>query len=123
MQRFYLLCAALLGFSAVALGAFAAHGLKGKLPVESLAVLQTGVNYQMWHALALLAVAALLQRQFQRCLLWAGGFFITGSLLFSGSLYVLVLGDWRVGLVTPVGGLCFLLGWLLLAIAALKRAQ
>lgn len=121
MQRFYLVCAALLGFAAVALGAFAAHGLKGRLAPEALAVLQTGVNYQMCHALALLAVVALLQRQWQQLLLWAGGFFLIGTLLFSGSLYLLVLSEWRVGLVTPLGGLCFLLGWLLLAVSALKR--
>lgn len=123
MIRLFVFCAALLGFIGVALGAFAAHGLKARLPAEQLAVLQTGVHYQMLHALALLAVALIALHRPQRLLQLAGSFFLVGVLLFSGSLYLLVLGGWKVGIVTPVGGVSFLAGWACLALSALKLAR
>lgn len=119
MLRVLLLLAALFGFTGVGLGAFAAHGLKGQLSPEYLAVFQTGVHYQMLHALALLALAALWQRLGGRLLAAAGLCFCGGILLFSGSLYALTLtGISALGMITPVGGLMFLVGWFCLGLAA-----
>jgi uncharacterized membrane protein YgdD (TMEM256/DUF423 family) len=119
MFRVLLLLAALFGFTGVGLGAFAAHGLKGQLSAEYLAVFQTGVHYQMLHALALLALAALWQRLGGSLLTAAGVCFCVGILLFSGSLYALTLsGISALGMITPVGGLMFLAGWLCLGLAA-----
>ena len=119
MFRVLLLLAALFGFTGVGLGAFAAHGLKGQLSAEYLAVFQTGVHYQMLHALALLALAALWQRLGGRLLRAAGVCFCVGILLFSGSLYALTLtGIGALGMITPLGGLTFLAGWFCLGLAA-----
>ena len=119
MFRVLLLLAALFCFTGVGLGAFAAHGLKGQLSAEYLAVFQTGVHYQMLHALALLALAALWQRLGGRLLTAAGVCFCVGILLFSGSLYALTLsGISALGMITPVGGLTFLAGWFCLGLAA-----
>ena len=120
MASLFLVFSALFGFSAVALGAFAAHGLKARLTVESLGVFQTGVQYQMYHALALLALVGLSQWLGGKALFnWAGGFWVLGVFLFSGSLYVLALGGPRwLGPVTPLGGLC--LGWVCLGLLAVK---
>ncbi len=119
MMRMLLLLAAMFGFTGVALGAFAAHGLKTQLSADYLAVFQTGVHYQMLHALALLALAALWERLAQRLLLAAGICFCVGILLFSGSLYALTLsGIGALGVITPVGGLMFLVGWACLGLAA-----
>lgn len=119
MMRMLLLLAAVFGFTGVALGAFAAHGLKTQLSADYLAVFQTGVHYQMLHALALLALAALWERLAQRLLLAAGICFCVGILLFSGSLYALTLsGIGALGVITPVGGLMFLVGWACLGLAA-----
>lgn len=119
MFRVLLLLAALFGFTGVGLGAFAAHGLKGQLSAEYLAVFHTAVHYQMLHALALLALAALWQRLGGRLLRAAGVCFCVGILLFSGSLYALTLsGISALGMITPVGGLMFLAGWFCLGLAA-----
>jgi len=119
MTRFFLLAAAIGGFLAVCLGAFAAHSLKSHLDAYELAIWQTGVQYQMYHSLALLAVALVYLHKPSKSLKLAGLAFILGALLFSGSLYALALGAPRwLGAVTPVGGLGFLLGWLALAVAA-----
>ena len=119
MLRVLLLLAALFGFTGVGLGAFAAHGLKGQLSAEYLAVFQTGVHYQMLHGLALLGLAALWQRLGGRLLTAAGVCFCVGILLFSGSLYALTLsGISALGMITPVGGLMFLAGWFCLGLAA-----
>ena len=118
MFRVLLLLAALFGFTGVGLGAFAAHGLKGQLSAEYLAVFQTGVHYQMLHALALLGLAALWQRLGGSLLTAAGVCFCVGILLFSGSLYALTLsGISALGMITPVGGLTFLAGWFCLGLA------
>ena len=124
MLRVFLLLAALAGFSGVALGAFAAHGLKGQLSAEYLAVFQTGVHYQLVHALALFGVALLTERLPGRLLKAAGTLFAVGILLFSGSLYALTLsGLGKLGMITPLGGVCFLAGWLCLALAALRSGR
>lgn len=122
MSRLFVLLAALYGFTGVALGAFAAHGLRGRLSPEYLAVFHTGVLYQLVHALALLGVGVLALRWRSRLLTVAGGLFAGGILLFSGSLYLLTLSGLRVGPVTPLGGVCLLAGWLCLGVAA-WRAQ
>jgi uncharacterized membrane protein YgdD (TMEM256/DUF423 family) len=120
VARFFLMIAAISGFFAVVIGAFTAHGLKKVLAPEMIEVVKTGVQYQMYHALALFLIALWLGHKPDARGLKAGGLaFILGSLLFSGSLYALALGAPRwLGPVTPLGGLCFLLGWLFLLITA-----
>ena len=114
--------AALLGFFAVAVGAFAAHGLKGRLSPEAMAWMQTGVQYHGWHALA-----ALIALVFWRIAPAETGFrlaaiaFLVGVVVFSGSLYVMALTGMRwLGAVTPIGGTAFLLGWIALAHAGFR---
>jgi uncharacterized membrane protein YgdD (TMEM256/DUF423 family) len=105
----------------VALGAFAAHGLKGHLTPELLAVFETGARYQMYHALALCAAAWGWARWRHRLFGIAGGCFIAGIVLFSGSLYLLALTNARaLGMITPLGGLAFLAGWACLALGAFR---
>jgi uncharacterized membrane protein YgdD (TMEM256/DUF423 family) len=120
MQRTFLLAGALAGFVGVAFGAFGAHGLRGRLSPEMLAVFETGVRYQMYHALALMLVAAAASRIESRLVSAAGWLFVTGIVLFSGSLYVLaVTGITVLGAITPLGGVAFLAAWACLAIATL----
>jgi uncharacterized membrane protein YgdD (TMEM256/DUF423 family) len=119
MLRGFLMLAAFFGFTGVALGAFAAHGLKSRLSAEYLAIFHTGVTYQLVHTLALLAVALLATQISGRLMTLAGASFAIGILLFSGSLYLLTLtGVSKLGIVTPFGGLAFLVGWLCLGLAA-----
>ena len=107
---------------AVALGAFGAHALRPRLTPELLAVFETGARYQMYHALAILAAALAYGKWAAAQALWAGWLFTAGILVFSGSLYVLALTGARWwGAVTPVGGLCFLLGWIAFVWAALAE--
>jgi uncharacterized membrane protein YgdD (TMEM256/DUF423 family) len=121
MARLWLLLAAFAGFTGVALGAFAAHGLKTRLSADHLAVFQTGSHYQLIHALALFGVALLAMQAPGRLVNLAGALFALGILLFSGSLYLLALSGYgKFGIVTPFGGLAFLGGWLCLALAALR---
>ncbi|WP_242650320.1 DUF423 domain-containing protein [Alicyclobacillus tolerans] len=119
---FFLAVGAIMAFLAVALGAFAAHGLRQKRDVSELQVFQTGVTYQMYHALAIIGVASLHFWQPQLLTLWVEVCFLVGIILFSGSLYLLT---WtrvkRWGAVTPVGGIFFLLGWALLFVLALQH--
>ena len=122
MIRYGVFIAAIFGALAVLLGAFAAHGLKNTLSVEYLAVLQTGVQYQFIHALALLLVALLAPHRASRALVVSAVFFTLGIILFSGSLYVLVLTPFKPGLITPIGGSLLVFGWLSLAISALRKA-
>ncbi|CAE6887364.1 MAG: DUF423 domain-containing protein [Pseudomonadaceae bacterium] len=120
-MRIWLLLSAISGFTGVALGAFAAHGLKSKLTADYLAVFQTGTHYQMIHALALFGVALLALHMPSRLVTMAGVFFTLGIILFSGSLYALTLsGIGKLGIITPFGGLAFLAGWLCLGLAAWK---
>ncbi len=124
MNNLFLVLAGLNGFIAVSLGAFAAHGLKSMLGPDLLATFQTGVQYHMYHSLALLAVGILvLQFPAQTGLRIAGFLFLAGIIIFSGSLYVLALSGIRwLGAITPIGGVAFLAGWALLAWSML-RAQ
>lgn len=113
------------GVSAVALGAFGAHALRGRIDADALAVWRTAVDYQMWHALALLALAALsTDSRTCRSTAAAAAAFTAGIVIFSGSLYALALGAPRwLGAITPLGGLAFLLGWLLLGWGFLRRSR
>lgn len=123
LLRAPLICGALFALLAVMAGAFGAHGLRDVISERSLEVFQTAVTYQVYHSLALILVAILPIAGLSRHLLGiAAGFFIAGILLFSGSLYLLVLTDMRwVGPVTPVGGLGFMVGWILVAISGFRR--
>lgn len=119
MLRGFLMLAAFFGFTGVALGAFAAHGLKNRLTPEYLAIFHTGVTYQLVHTLALLGVALLATQIPGRLITWAGASFAIGILLFSGSLYlVTITGVSKLGIITPFGGLAFLVGWFCLGLAA-----
>lgn len=123
MIRAFLPLAAFFGLTGVALGAFASHGLRGRLSAEYLAVFQTGVLYQLVHALALFGVALLAMHAPGRLVAAAGASFVGGILLFSGSLYLLTLtGVGKLGMVTPFGGLCFMAGWACLLIAGWRMA-
>jgi uncharacterized membrane protein YgdD (TMEM256/DUF423 family) len=116
MERRLYLLGAIAGFLAVALGAFAGHGLKARLAPDMLAAFETGVRYQMYHAFALFAAAWGLGRWQHRAFELGGGLFVAGIVIFCGSLYALALSAsaW-LGVLTPVGGLAFLAGWLCLA--------
>jgi uncharacterized membrane protein YgdD (TMEM256/DUF423 family) len=120
VDRVFLILAALSGCVGVAAGAFGAHALRERLSVDMLQVFQTGVTYQMYHALALLGVGILLARFSADGSPWltaAGWLFVAGTVLFSGSLYLLSLsGTTWLGAITPLGGVAFLLGWLALAV-------
>ncbi|MBC3950334.1 DUF423 domain-containing protein [Pseudomonas folii] len=119
MVRSFLMLAAFFGFTGVALGAFAAHALKSRLSPEYLAIFHTGVLYQLIHALAILGVAVLAAQLPGRLMTWAGFSFALGIVLFSGSLYMLTLtGISKLGIITPFGGLAFLVGWALLGLTA-----
>ena len=112
---------ALLAGTAVALGAFGAHGLRDRLEPAMLAVFETGVRYHMYHALALLGVAWASERFPGGWTQAAGWLFLAGIVVFGGSLYVLAVSGVRwLGAITPVGGVCFLLGWIALAVGALR---
>ena len=115
-----MLAGALAGLVGVAFGAFGAHGLRGRLSPEMLAVFETGVRYQMYHALALMLTSVAAGRAGGRAIAAAGWLFAAGIVLFSGSLYLLaVTGITGLGAVTPIGGVAFVLGWACLAIAML----
>ena len=116
MMQIFGILGGVFGFLGVALGAFGAHALKGRLTPEDFAIFETGVRYQMYHALALLLVAGFLARGGSGASTLAGWGFTAGILVFSGSLYLLVLtGERWLGAVTPLGGLDFLVGWAALA--------
>ena len=121
-DRLFFLAGTLSSFVAVALGAFAAHGLRARLSPELLATFETGARYQMYHALALLGAAWAYARWPGYAALAAGWLFVAGTILFSGSLYLLALtGERWLGAITPLGGLAFLAGWISLAAAAWPR--
>ena len=120
-DQYWFTAAAFFAFLAVAIGAFASHGLRARLSGDALALVETGARYQMYHALALLGVAYATQRWTSSAGTVAGVLFVAGILLFSGSLYALALSGTRVfGAITPLGGLAFLSGWVALAIAAFR---
>lgn len=120
MTNIFVGLGALAAALAVALGAFGAHGLEGQVSADRLDTFRTGVHYQMYHALALLFVGWAVAQGWGPLLHWAGYCFVAGILIFSGTLYLLVLTDtgW-LGAITPLGGVAFIVGWTLLAWAAL----
>jgi uncharacterized membrane protein YgdD (TMEM256/DUF423 family) len=123
MFKKFLILGSMNAFLAVVLGAFGAHVLKDRLTTDMLAVFQTGVQYQMYHAFALIVVA-LLSKQFSNsaAIGRSGWFFLIGIVLFSGSLYALSLsGITILGAITPLGGIAFLIGWFLLVWGAFKQ--
>ena len=115
---------AILGFFGVAAGALASHGLTGRVPAPRVELFELASQYQIYHALALVLVGALYERWAGRLLLASAGLFLIGTVLFSGSLYALVLTDvsW-ISPLTPIGGTAFLAGWLVLAGAALAARR
>ncbi len=122
MDRFFFIAGSIFGFLGVALGAFAAHGLKAYMDAHLLVTFETGVRYQMYHTFALLVVALAYAKWPRKGLIASGWLFITGIILFSGSLYVLSLSGMRsFGMITPLGGIAFLAGWLCLAWSVLKK--
>lgn len=121
MERTFAAAGAVAALIGVALGAFGAHALQGRLDPADLETFETGVRYQMYHALALLGVAWLATRWPGPATTFAGWAFVAGIVVFSGSLYMLVLtGPRWLGAVTPLGGLAFLAGWVALAWAVLR---
>lgn len=121
MERLFVILGSLSACSAVALGAFAAHGLRSRVAPDLLGTFEVGARYHMYHALALFAVAWVAARWPGGAAPMAGWFFVAGTVIFSGSLYVMVLTGQRwLGAVTPIGGLAFVAGWLLLAWSAVR---
>ena len=121
MGRFFLILAALSGLLSVALGAFGAHALRTRLDDHALKIFHTGVEYQFFHTFALGLVGLLSLRHESSYLRSAGWAFLIGVFLFSGSLYGLTLCKLpKLGMITPLGGTAFLVGWLLLALAIWK---
>jgi uncharacterized membrane protein YgdD (TMEM256/DUF423 family) len=121
MDKLFFAIGSISGFLGVMLGAFGAHALKGRLDAELLATFEVGVRYQMYHALALLAVGWAATRWPGAAVTASGWLFVAGTVIFSGSLYALALSGARwLGAITPLGGLAFLAGWLCLAWAAYK---
>lgn len=117
--RSALLAGAVLGAGAVALGAFGAHALRASLDAAALSTWRTAVDYQFWHALALLCTGLLAQRRSSGPLQVATVAFVAGCLVFCASLYALALGGPRwIGAITPVGGVAFIAGWVALALHA-----
>jgi uncharacterized membrane protein YgdD (TMEM256/DUF423 family) len=121
MHKGFLQTAAIMGLLAVAFGAFGAHGLKQIVPPDALTTFETGVRYQFYHALALLAVGIIYEKFPANLIRYAGICFIAGVILFSGSLYALTavlagdaVGLQKLGIITPFGGLFFIAGWICL---------
>ncbi|AUO11894.1 DUF423 domain-containing protein [Priestia megaterium] len=121
-MKLFLIIGAINAMLAVALGAFGAHGLEGKISEKYLEVWKTGVQYQMFHAMGLFVIAFLLSKFPQSSLLTASGWIMfAGIVLFSGSLYVLSTSGIKVlGAITPLGGVAFIVAWILIVIAAVK---
>ncbi|HTB99179.1 MAG TPA: DUF423 domain-containing protein [Ferruginibacter sp.] len=128
MHKGFIQIAALLGALSIILGAFGAHALKEIFTADLLQVFETAVRYQMYHAFALLAVGILYKEFSNKQIRLAGNFFIAGVILFSGSLYAICFIEYQhlssllwIGAITPLGGLCFIIGWLLLFAGAVKK--
>jgi uncharacterized membrane protein YgdD (TMEM256/DUF423 family) len=121
MDRLLFAAGAISAAIGVGAGAFAAHGLKSRLGPDALAVFETGARYQLFHALGMLAAGWAAARFGTDTATWGGWLLLAGTVLFSGSLYLLALTGVRwLGLVTPFGGVAFIVGWVLLALAALR---
>lgn len=124
LVRASIVAAALTGAAAVVLGAFGAHALRASLDAQSLATWHTAVDYQFWHALALLATGVLARTRASTALRVAAVMFAVGMVLFCGSLYLLALGaPSGFGAITPLGGVAFIVGWLALALHAWRSAE
>ena len=123
MRSVFLFLGAMSALLAVALGAFGAHGLKNILSPELMVTYQTAVNYQMWHALGLIGISFVHQQdQESKLIAWTGWLMFFGILIFSGSLYLLVLLNIKeLGMLTPLGGVSFIVAWALLAIYAAQK--
>ena len=128
MHKIFLIIGTILGGLAVALGAFGAHGLKKLVSPETVATYQTGVQYQMYHALALILVGILTERASNSFLNYAGLLFLAGVVFFSGSLYLIVSMQAMnktiptyIGIITPIGGLFFIIGWILLLLGIIRK--
>lgn len=121
MDRLFTILGAASAFVSVLAGAFGAHALRGRLSPDSLATFETAAKYEMYHALALLAVAWAVTRWPGTLTHWAGWLFVIGTVFFSGSLYALALSGTRwLGAITPFGGVAFLAGWICLGFAAIR---
>jgi len=121
IARLFLSIGSISGALAVMLGAFGAHALKAKLSDKMLANWMTGVEYHFYHTFAILAVGLIAMHVQPRLLSASGWAFVIGIVLFSGSLYVMALtGITKLGAITPIGGLAFIIGWILLAVAVIK---
>jgi len=124
MTKCWVFLAAINGFLAVAAGAFGAHALKSRVSAEMMTVFETGARYHMYHALALLAAGWMASAAPSSVANAAGWSFLIGMILFSGSLYALTFtGRHWLGAITPIGGTALLIGWLLLAAAALRLGR
>jgi uncharacterized membrane protein YgdD (TMEM256/DUF423 family) len=123
VRKIFIIIAATLGALAVILGAFGTHALKAVRTAEQLQTYETGVRYHFYHTAALLITAMLYKEYTNKLLLYAGNLFITGIVLFSGSLYLLsnFSSLKMLGIITPLGGVCFIAGWLLLAAGVFKE--
>ncbi|PLT35916.1 DUF423 domain-containing protein [Bacillus sp. V5-8f] len=120
-MKLFIILGAINAFFAVALGAFGAHGLEGRIPDKYLETWKTGVTYQMFHAAGLLVVGLLSGKMAGQLLTWSGWLMFIGILLFSGSLYVLSVTQIKVlGAITPLGGVSFLAAWVLMILAVNK---
>ena len=121
--KIFLVAGASFGATGVLFGAFGAHGLRSKLSAEMLAIYQTGIQYHMFHAVGLMIIGVVFQWVNNSIyMLWAGSSMVLGILIFSGSLYLLsITGMPWLGSITPIGGLAFLVGWLLFAYAVFKQ--
>ena len=120
-MKIFLILGAINGFLAVALGAFGAHGLEARLNEKQLETWNTAVQYQMFHTFALVAVGMLMAKTQSGSLIWAGWMFFAGILIFSGSLYIYSTTAIKTfAMITPIGGLAFLIGWVLLGVFVLR---
>ncbi len=120
-MKLFILLGVFNGFLAVALGAFGAHGLEGKISEKMILIWEKAVHYQMFHAMALLVIGILLGKDHSTSLATAGWLFFGGIILFSGSLYIYATTAVKTfAMITPLGGFAFLIGWIFLGIAAVK---
>lgn len=130
MQRTFFRTAAFLAMISVILGAFGAHALKEIIPEKTLASFQTATTYMMTHAIALFIVGMMYRHYKNKTMIWSGNFFVMGIIMFSGSIYLRIALSYMgyekldiINIITPVGGLMFILGWLMLIVSIPPREQ
>ena len=115
-MKFWLIVGAFFSALAVLIGAFGAHGLKSKITPDSLSIFEIGVRYQMYHSLGLILIGLIGYHFPHNLIIYSAYFMLAGIIIFSGSLYLLALLNIKwLGAITPIGGMCFIIGWLLLA--------